>query len=93
MLCLISFRYENKTAALNKCMILCLLFIFKKLCLFTSTVSVSETTLSSPGLSHGSLDCKTFVEGFLLLCLRIAAAMNSSDPISLCYNDLCCVLN
>lgn len=61
----ISFRYEGKTAALNKCMILCLLFIFKKLCLFTSTVSVSETVLSLSGLSHGALDCNNFVEKFL----------------------------
>lgn len=47
MVSLISFRYGDKTAALNKCMVIfCLLFIFKKkICLFTSTVSVSETVL------------------------------------------------
>ena len=36
---------------------------------------------------------KKISRGVLLLCLHIAAAMNNSDPISLCYNDLCCVID
>ena len=57
MVSLISFRYGDKTAALNTCMVIfCLRFIFKKLCLLTSTVSVSGTVSWGLAFSHRALD-------------------------------------
>lgn len=95
MVSLISFRYGDKTAALNKCMVIfCLLFIFRKaLSIYQHCVSQWDCIVRLSGLSHRALDSKNILEGFRFLCLHIAAAMNNSDPISLCYNDLCCVID
>lgn len=67
--------------------------IWKALSIYQHCVSRWDCIVKLSGLSHRALDCKNILEGFLFLCLRIAAAMNNSDPISLCYNDLCCVID
>lgn len=82
-LSLISFRWEGKTAAFKKCMVMfSLLFeILKTLCVFQHCVSVSEAVFWFSFLFFSFF---LFLMGFFL-CLCTAAALNNSwsnQPLS-----------
>lgn len=98
LMSLTSFRYGEKTAALNKCMmIFCLLFIFggkKQLFLLTSTVSVSETVLwSYPAMLTGLWIVKRIKKkkkrgilngiSFFFFCVCISLLLWSNQPLLL----------